>query len=197
MCGLHLVLQLGGDLVEADLGGGSGGKAAIWIQGDAGGVKVLEGGLDAGNDFIGRINLARIAANAAKANLKIFAQVLEYGHVACGRGGEFHGEMIHFQAVELAEDGSIAPPVGGLATGACAGAPAEVDGKLDVIEAINDLVDHVDTEVRSVVSVVIFCADLWVNKQAKVRIINLDHSNAFLAQKFNFATKDGDAVGNE
>ncbi len=154
----------------------------------------MEGRFDAGDNFIGRINLAGITANAAKAYLKILAQILEYGHVARAWGGEFHGEMIHFQAVELAEDGSIAPPVGGLATGACAGASAEVDGKLDVIEAINDLVDHVDTEVRSVV---IFCADLWVNKQAKVRIINLDHGNGFLAQKFNFATKDGDAVGNE
>ncbi len=191
---LHLVRQLGGNFLEADLGGGSRSEATVGIQGDAGGGKVLEGRFDAGDNFIGRINLAGITANAAKAYLKILAQILEYGHVARAWGGEFHGEMIHFQAVELAEDGSIAPPVGGLATGACAGASAEVDGKLDVIEAINDLVDHVDTEVRSVV---IFCADLWVNKQAKVRIINLDHGNAFLAQKFNFATKDGDAVGNE
>ncbi len=72
MCSLHLVLQLGGDLDEADLGGGSGGKAAIWIQGDAGGVKVLESGLDAGDNFTGRINLAGITAHTPKANLKVF-----------------------------------------------------------------------------------------------------------------------------
>ena len=53
MRGLHLVLQLGGDFLEADLGGGAGGKAAVGIQGDAVRVKVLEGGIDARDNFIG------------------------------------------------------------------------------------------------------------------------------------------------
>ena len=53
MRGLHLVLQLGGDFLEANLGGGAGSKATVGVQGDASGVKVLEGGIDAGDNFIG------------------------------------------------------------------------------------------------------------------------------------------------
>ena len=53
MCGLDFVLQLGGDFVEADLGGGTGGKAAVGVQGDPGWFEVLEGSLDAGDDFLG------------------------------------------------------------------------------------------------------------------------------------------------
>ena len=53
MRGRHLVLQLCSNFVEADLSGGTGGKAAVGVQGDAGRFKVLEGRLDAGDDFIG------------------------------------------------------------------------------------------------------------------------------------------------
>ena len=197
MRGLDFVLQFGGDFVEADLGGGSGGKAAVGVQGDAGRFKVLEGRLDAGNDLVGRIDLAGITADATEADLKVFAQVFEHGHVTSSRSGEFHGEMIHFQAVELAENGSVASGVGGFAasTGACTA--AEVNCKLDIIEAFNDPVYHVDTEVSRVVGVVVFRADAGIDEQAKVRVVDLNDGDTFFAKEFNFSAKDGNAVGDE
>ena len=97
----------------------------------------------------------------------------------------------------MVEDWSVASGVGGFTTGAGACAPTEVNGKLDIIEAFNDLVDHIDTEVRGVFGVIVFCPDIGIDEQAKVRVVNLNHGDAFFAQEFNLAAKDGDAGGNE
>ena len=159
MRGLDFVFQLGGDFVEADLGGGSGSEATVWVQCNTSRGEELEGSLDAGDYFIRRIDLAGITTDATEADLEVFAEVLEHGHVARSRGGEFHGEMVHLQAIELAENGSVASSVGGFATGAGACTTTEVNGKLDIIEAFEDLIDHIDTEISGVVGVVVFCTD--------------------------------------
>ena len=51
--GLDFVLQLGGNLIEADLGGRSRGKPAVGVQRDAGRREVLKRSLDPGDDLIG------------------------------------------------------------------------------------------------------------------------------------------------
>ena len=101
--------------------------------------------------------------------------------------------MIHLQPVELAKNGSVAPGVSGFAPGAGTGAAAEVNGYLDITEPFDNLVDHIDTKV----SVVVVRADFRVNKQAKVRVVNLNDSDAFFAQELDFAAQDGDAIGDE
>ena len=197
MCGLDFVFQLGGDFVEADLGGGSGSEATVWVQGNTSRVEELEGSLDAGDYFIRRIDLAGITTDATEADLEVFAQIFKHSHVARSRSGEFHGKMVHLQPVELAENWSVASGVGGFASGARTGATAEVYGNLDFIETFDDLVDHIDTEVSGMFWVVIFSADIGIDEQAKVRVVNLNNGNAFFAQQFNFTAKDGDAVGDE
>ena len=164
MRGLDFVFQLGGDFVEADLGGGSGSEATVWVQGNTSRVEELEGNLDAGDYFIRRIDLAGITTDATEADLEVFAQIFKHSHVAGSRGGEFHGEMVHLQAIELAENGSVASSVGDFATGAGACTTTEVNGKLDIIEAFEDLIDHINTEVCSKFGVVIFCADDGIDK---------------------------------
>ena len=197
MRGLDFVFQLDGDFVEADLGGGSRSEATVWVQGNTSRVEELEGSLDAADDFISRIDLTGITTDAPEADLEFFAQIFKHSHVARSRSGEFHGEMIHLQAVELAEYRSVTPGVGSFAPGAGACATAEVNRKLDIVKAFDDLVYHIDAEVRSMFGVVIFSADVGIDEQAKVRVINLYNGNAFLAQQFNFAAKDGDAVDDE
>ena len=105
--------------------------------------------------------------------------------------------MIHLQPVELAKNGSVAPGVSGFAPGAGAGATAEVNGYLDITEPFDNLVDHIDTKVSGAVSVVVVRAYFRVNKQAKVRVVNLNDSDAFFAQELDFAAQDGDAIGDE
>ena len=73
MRGLDFVLQFGGDFVEADLGGGSGSEATVWVQGNTSRVEELEGSLNAGDDFISRIDLAGITADATEADFEVFA----------------------------------------------------------------------------------------------------------------------------
>ena len=51
--GLDFVLQLGGNLTKADLGGRSRGKPAVGVQRDAGRREVLKRSLDPGDDLIG------------------------------------------------------------------------------------------------------------------------------------------------
>ena len=197
MRGLDFVFQLGGDFVEADLGGGSGSEATVWVQGNTSRVEELEGSLDAGDYFISRIDLAGITTDATEADLEVFAQIFKHSHVAGSRGGEFHGKMVHLQPVELAKNGSVTSGVSGFAPGAGSSATAEVNRKLDIFKAFDDLVDHIDTEVRGMFGVVISSADIGIDEQAKVRVVNLNNGNAFFAQEFNFVAKDGDAIGNE
>ena len=157
----------------------------------------MEGSLDAGDYFISRIDLAGITTDATEADLEVFAQIFKHSHVAGSRGGEFHGKMVHLQPVELAKNGSVTSGVSGFAPGAGSSATAEVNRKLDILKAFDDLVDHIDTEVRGMFGVVISSADIGIDEQAKVRVVNLNNGNAFFAQQFNFAAKDGDAVGDE
>ena len=105
--------------------------------------------------------------------------------------------MIHLQPVELAKNGSVAPGVSGFAPGAGTGAAAEVNGCLDIAEPFDNLVNHIDTEISGAVSSGVVRADFRVNKQAKVRVVNLNDSDAFLAQELDFAAQDGDAIGDE
>ena len=72
-----------------------------------------------------------------------------------------------------------------------------MNGCLDIAEPFDNLVNHIDTEVSGAVSVIVVRADFWVNKQAKVRVVNLNDSDAFLAQEFDLAAQDGDAIGDE
>ena len=51
--GFDFVLQLGGNLTKADLGGRSRGKPAVGVQRDAGRREVLKRSLDPGDDLIG------------------------------------------------------------------------------------------------------------------------------------------------
>ena len=141
--------------------------------------------------------MAGITAHATKPDLKVFAEVFEHSHVAGCRRGEFHGEMVHLQPVELAKDGSVTSGVSGFAPGAGAGATAEVNGYLDIAEPFDNLVDHIDTKVSGAVGVVVVCSNFRVNKQAKVRVVNLNDSDAFFAQELDFAAQDGNAVGDE
>ena len=182
MCGLDFVLQFGGDFVEADLGGGSGSEATVWVQGNTSRVEELESSLDAGDNFISRIDLAGITTDATEADLEVFAQIFKHSHVAGSRGGEFHGKMVHLQPVELAKNGSVTSGVSGFTPGACTGATAEVNGYLDIAETFDNLVDHIDTKVGGAIGVVVIRANLGVNKQAKVRVVNLNDSYAFFAQ---------------
>ena len=87
MRGLDFVFQLGVDFVEADLGGGSGSEATVWVQGNKSRVEELEGSLDAGDYFISRIDLAGITTDATEADLEVFAQIFKHSHVAGSRGG--------------------------------------------------------------------------------------------------------------
>jgi|TARA_Y100000780_G_scaffold18413_1_gene15723 hypothetical protein len=105
--------------------------------------------------------------------------------------------MVHLQPVELAKDGSVTSGVSGFAPGAGAGATAEVNGYLDIAEPFDNLVDHIDTKVSGAVGVVVVCSNFRVNKQAKVRVVNLNDSDAFFAQELDFAAQDGNAVGDE
>ncbi len=57
--------------------------------------------------------------------------------------------------------------------------------------------DHIDTRVGGAVGVVVVCSNFRVNKQAKVRVVNLNDSDAFFAQELDFTAQDGNAVGDE
>ena len=89
--------------------------------------------------------------------------------------------MIQLQPVELAKNGSVAPGVSGFAPGAGTGAAAEVNGCLDIAETFDNLVNHIDTEVSGAVSSGVVRVDFRLNKQSKVRVVNLNDSDAFLA----------------
>src|SRR5439155_20080799 len=111
--------------------------------------------------------------------------------------GEFHGQVIDLQAVELGENFVISAGVLGFAADARAGAAAEVNGQLQVGKTIHHRVEHVDGEVLGFLRVFILRADGGVDEEAQVRVVDLNDGGAGVAQKLQLLAQDGDAVADE
>src|SRR5262245_2889588 len=113
--GGDFVLELGVNLVEADVGGGAGGEAAVGVKGDARTVQVFECGFDAGDDGFGSVDVAGLAGDAAEADLDVVGELFEDGHVAYAGRSEFHRDMANVETGELLENRIVAAAVVGFA----------------------------------------------------------------------------------
>ena len=103
-----LVAELAIGLVDADRRARARGKSTIGIQRDPlRGEKLHRLSHPRRNRF-GGVDLAGRHADAAQADLEIFAQLLEHRHVARAGRGEFHREMVHLQPVQLIDDRIVA-----------------------------------------------------------------------------------------
>ena len=94
--------------------------------------------LDARDDGLDGIDLPRFDADAAEPDLEILAQRLEHVHVAGSAGGEFQRQVVRLQPVQLIDDRLVAALELRLAAHPRAGAAAQVDRKLDVLDAVDD-----------------------------------------------------------
>ena len=68
-----------------------------------------------------------------------------------------------------------------------AGAAAQVDGQLDALDPLHDLVVHVDREVGGTLRIVVLGAHIGIDEQAQVRIVDLDDGHSLIAQQFDLA----------
>src|SRR5438876_4750612 len=111
LCCSDLVLELGIDLVETDVGGAAGGEPTIWVEGDSRGRQIAEGRFDAGDNRVGGVDLAGLAAHTAQANLNVLGKLLEDGHIASAGRGELHRDVADLKPTKLLEDRVVAAAV--------------------------------------------------------------------------------------
>jgi hypothetical protein len=60
-----------------------------------------------------------------------------------------------------------------------------MDRKPNVVEPFNRLVRHVDGEVSCLVGIVVLAADVLIDEQTQMRVINLYDRNAFIAEQLD------------
>jgi len=78
-----------------------------------------------------------------------------------------------------------------------AGAATKVKRQMYTFDPTDDLVDHVDSEVRGLIGVIVLRANFRVHEQAKVRIIDLDDIGSGITKQLDLASQKGYAGFNE
>src|SRR3954468_2846291 len=102
-----------------------------------------------------------------------------------------------FELVQMPNDRAVAARMGMLAASASAGASAKVHGDFDSLNASDDFIDHLHRNRGGSVRIGILLADVGVNEEAEVRIVDLSDVSARISHQFQFAAKYGDAGANK
>jgi len=73
-------------------------------------------------------------------------------------------DVADLEAAKLLQDRIVAALMIRFAAGPCASAAAKMDGELDALDAIHNLVVHIDGEISSAIGVVVLPADGWIDE---------------------------------
>ena len=84
-----------------------------------------------------------------------------------------------------------------IAARTCARATSQMNCHLYAFNAMDDLIVHVDGEVRGTVWISVLAADLRIDEQAQMRIIDLDNGDTLVAEQFNLPAENRNAVAHE
>src|SRR5262245_12312587 len=132
---LRFVAKLGVGFIQAYHGARTGREAAVWVECDPFGGEELQRLAHSSRDGQWLIDAPGRHIHAPEANLKLFAQLLKYCHVTRLRGGEFHGQMLNLEPVQMMENRAVAAFVRAFSACPRSGAAAEVHGHLDAVDA--------------------------------------------------------------